>query len=80
MTSQQQRQIYVDHAATTPVDPQVLEAMLPYFTEFYGNPSSIHRLGRRANVAMEQSATLDCRADRRQARRDYVYRLRQRER
>jgi cysteine desulfurase len=53
MNHQQQRSIYVDHAATTPVTPQVLEAMLPYFTEFYGNPSSIHRTGRRANVALE---------------------------
>ena len=50
-----QRQIYVDHAATTPVAPEVLEAMLPYFSEFYGNPSSIHRLGRRANVALENA-------------------------
>jgi cysteine desulfurase len=49
----QQRQVYMDHAATTPVDPQVLEAMLPYFTDYYGNPSSIHRTGRRANVALE---------------------------
>ncbi len=55
MNSQQQRQIYVDHAATTPVAAEVLDAMLPYFTEFYGNPSSIHRLGRRANVALEQA-------------------------
>ncbi len=50
-----QRQIYVDHAATTPVAPEVLDAMLPYFSEFFGNPSSIHRLGRRANVALENA-------------------------
>ncbi len=55
MNSQPQRQIYVDHAATTPVAPEVLDAMLPYFSEFYGNPSSIHRLGRRANVAIEHA-------------------------
>ena len=55
MNSQQQRQIYVDHAATTPVAPEVLDAMLPYFSEFYGNPSSIHQLGRRANVALERA-------------------------
>ncbi len=47
--------IYFDHAATTPVDPQVLEAMLPYFTEHYGNPSELHRLGREARAAVEQA-------------------------
>lgn len=45
--------IYFDHAATTPVDPQVLEAMLPWFSERYGNPSELHRLGREARVAVE---------------------------
>lgn len=45
--------IYLDHSATTPVHPDVLAAMLPYFSEHYGNPSSIHSLGRRANVALE---------------------------
>ncbi len=47
------RLIYLDHAATTPVAPEVLVAMQPYFDEFYGNPSSIHRVGRRANVALQ---------------------------
>ena len=47
--------IYFDHAATTPVDPQVLEAMLPCFTERYGNPSELHRLGREARAAVEQA-------------------------
>jgi cysteine desulfurase len=47
--------IYLDHAATTPVHPAVVEAMLPYFDGWYGNPSSIHHLGRRANVALEQA-------------------------
>lgn len=47
------RLIYLDHAATTPVAPAVLAAMQPYFTEFYGNPSSLHRFGRRASVALE---------------------------
>ena len=44
---------YFDHAATTPVDPQVLEAMLPWFSERYGNPSELHRLGREARAAVE---------------------------
>lgn len=49
------RTIYLDHAATTPVAPAALTAMQPYFSELYGNPSSIHAAGRRANVALEQA-------------------------
>ncbi len=44
---------YFDYAATTPVDPRVLEAMLPYFTEKFGNPNSLYRLGREAYTALE---------------------------
>jgi cysteine desulfurase len=47
--------VYLDHAATTPVHPQVLEAMLPYFNERYGNPSSMHSVGREAREAVEQA-------------------------
>ena len=47
------KSVYFDHAATTPVDPRVLDEMLPYFTERYGNPSEIHRLGREARTAVE---------------------------
>jgi len=47
--------IYLDHAATTPLDPRVLEVMLPYLTDHYGNASSVHALGRRARFAVEES-------------------------
>jgi cysteine desulfurase len=47
--------IYLDHAATTPLAPEVLEAMLPYLREQYGNASSVHALGRRARFALEDA-------------------------
>jgi cysteine desulfurase len=50
-----QRIVYLDHAATTPLDPQVLELMLPYFTLQAGNPSSIHQLGRTALQAVDDA-------------------------
>ena len=46
---------YFDYAATTPVDPEVLEEMLPYFTESFGNPSSIYSYGREAKKAVEEA-------------------------
>jgi len=50
-----ERTIYLDHAATTALDPRVLEAMLPYFTAEYGNASSIYTLGRHAMQAIDRS-------------------------
>jgi cysteine desulfurase len=47
--------IYLDHAATTPLRPEVLEAMLPYLTEHHGNPSSIHASGRRARRGLDDA-------------------------
>ena len=48
--------IYLDHHATTPCDPQVVEAMLPYFSDVFGNPSSLtHEYGRRASNALEDA-------------------------
>ncbi len=47
--------IYLDNSATTKMDPEVLEAMLPYLQDEFGNPSSIHQLGRRARVAVENA-------------------------
>jgi|YNPNPStandDraft_1061719.scaffolds.fasta_scaffold09892_1 cysteine desulfurase len=47
--------IYLDHSATTPVDPRVVAAMAPFWTELYGNPSSIYGLGRRAAAALEDA-------------------------
>lgn len=47
------RKVYIDYAATTPVDPAVVEAMLPCFQENWGNPSSLYNSGRQANYVME---------------------------
>ncbi|WXG40922.1 MAG: cysteine desulfurase NifS [Candidatus Freyarchaeum deiterrae] len=49
------KRIYMDHAATTYVDPRVVQAMLPYFTEIFGNASSLHFFGREAKEALENS-------------------------
>jgi len=49
------RRVYLDHNATTPVAPEVLAAMLPYFSEEYGNASSIHTFGQRARGAVEEA-------------------------
>ncbi|MFZ5996052.1 MAG: cysteine desulfurase NifS [Nitrospirota bacterium] len=49
------RKVYLDNAATTPADPDVVRAMLPYFSEIYGNPSSAHSWGFEAREALERA-------------------------
>lgn len=49
------RTIYFDYNATTPLDPAVREAMLPYLGEIFGNPSSVHHVGRRARVLLDDA-------------------------
>ncbi len=51
----EKKQIYFDHAATTPVDKAVLDKMLPYFTEVFGNPNSQHAYGRKAVKAVDEA-------------------------
>ena len=48
-------QVYFDHSATTPVDPAVLKAMQPYFTQIFGNASSIHNYGQEAIKAVDEA-------------------------
>src|SRR3972149_6235057 len=60
--------IYLDYAATTPVDSRVLTVMAPYFSEFFGNPSSVHRYGQQAEAAVDSAresvaAVLNCDPD-----------------
>ncbi len=50
-----QSYIYLDHAATTPIHPRVVEAMQPYLTQIYGNPSSLHGFGRSSRMAVEKA-------------------------
>ena len=49
------KRIYLDHAATTPTDPEVVKAMLPYFADAFGNPSSIHSFGQETKAAVEEA-------------------------
>src|SRR5436190_6918261 len=63
-----ERPIYLDHNATTPVLPEVVEAMLPYLREHFGNPSSAHEYGRMAREAVarargEVASLIGCDAD-----------------
>lgn len=61
-------QIYLDHGATTPVRKEVIDAMLPYWTYAYGNPSSVHRFGQLASKGLQDARTtiaelINCRID-----------------
>src|SRR5215212_9400147 len=49
------RRVYLDHSATTPVDGRVVEAMLPYLTEKFGNASSVHYFGQEARAAVDRA-------------------------
>lgn len=49
--------VYADHAATTPLKPEALEAMLPWFKVGFGNPSSLHSFGQKARKAVEEART-----------------------
>lgn len=49
------KNVYLDHAATSPVHPEVIEEMIPYLTEHFGNPSSIHQFGRRARKVLDDA-------------------------
>lgn len=51
----QKERIYLDYSATTPIDPLVLEEMIPYLESEFGNPSSVHQFGQRAEGALEQA-------------------------
>ncbi len=56
------RQVYMDHGATTPVREEVLEAMLPFYKELYGNPSSVHAKGREVRSAFEEAREIVARS------------------
>ncbi len=53
--SNHRKPVYMDYAATTPVDPDVFQAMLPFFSEIYGNPSSLHAFGQSSKHAVEEA-------------------------
>ena len=67
MTSSDERINYLDHAATTPVRPEVFEKMLPYFSQKFGNPSSLYSLAGEARYGIDEAreqlaSVLSCRS------------------
>ncbi|MBH0175067.1 cysteine desulfurase [Fictibacillus sp. 23RED33] len=52
------KNVYLDHAATSPVHPEVIEEMIPFLTEHFGNPSSIHQYGRQTRKALDDARTM----------------------
>ena len=55
LMQEQTRMIYMDHAATTPVRPEVMEAILPYFSEKFGNASSLYTLAQESRMAVDEA-------------------------
>jgi cysteine desulfurase len=54
------QRIYFDHAATTPTKPEVLDAMMPYFTQNFGNPSSIYQIAQVNRKAVDDAREKNC--------------------
>ena len=65
--------IYLDNAATTKTAPEVVEAMLPYFTEYYGNPSSVYSFAAQNKEVITQQREIDCKCAWCQNRRNLLY-------
>jgi len=66
------RRVYLDYAATTPLDPRVFEAMEPFLEDKFGNPSSVHSWGQEARAAIDEARE---QVSKLSASRDYFYQL-----
>ena len=67
------KMIYLDNAATTKTAPEVVEAMLPYFSEYYGNPSSVYDFAGKSKEAITRRKRADCRSSWSKERRNLFY-------